>query len=199
LQFFIKKIYKFFSTVNFFKFLLIKTLDSELDPDSQLGKLQDPDPHESGLCRRTSCHRFFLKLLYLLMFSCLNLIVFSVIVEPAKKDKKRKSCPAAAFASQIPAESNAPPAQKRRSLAPSASSTRLADVAKGQPKAAKARPEAAKARPEVAKARPEVAKARLEVAKARPEAATAEPAKTWIPDPDLSYTCLLCPGMYGIP
>jgi hypothetical protein len=122
--------------------------------------------------------------------------LFLLIVEPAKKDKKRKSCPAAAFASQIPAESNAPPAQKRRSLAPS--TTRLADVAKGQPKVAKARPEVVKARPEVSKARPEVAKARPDVAKARPEAATAEPTKTWIPDPDLSYTCLLCTGMYTV-
>jgi hypothetical protein len=30
-----------------FKFLVIKTLDSELDPDPkpQLGKMLDPDPH----------------------------------------------------------------------------------------------------------------------------------------------------------
>jgi hypothetical protein len=41
---FIKKICDFFSTVNFFKILVIKTLDSELDPDPQLGKMLDPDP-----------------------------------------------------------------------------------------------------------------------------------------------------------
>jgi hypothetical protein len=28
----------------FLKFLVIKTLDSELDPDPQLGKMLDPDP-----------------------------------------------------------------------------------------------------------------------------------------------------------
>jgi hypothetical protein len=44
LQFFIKK---FFSAVNFFQFLVIETLDSELDPDPdpQIGKMPDPDPH----------------------------------------------------------------------------------------------------------------------------------------------------------
>jgi hypothetical protein len=34
-----------FSAVNFFQFSVIKTLDSELDPDPQLGKMPDPDPH----------------------------------------------------------------------------------------------------------------------------------------------------------
>ncbi len=29
-----------------FKFLFIQTMDSELDPDPQLGKMLDPDPHE---------------------------------------------------------------------------------------------------------------------------------------------------------
>jgi hypothetical protein len=36
-----------FSAVNFLKFLVIKSLDSELHPDPQLGKMldTDPDPH----------------------------------------------------------------------------------------------------------------------------------------------------------
>ncbi len=44
LEFFIKKNIQFFSAVNVFQFLVIKTLDSELDPDpnSQLGKMLDP-------------------------------------------------------------------------------------------------------------------------------------------------------------
>jgi hypothetical protein len=43
--------YKSFTAVKFFQFLVIKTLDSELDPDSypypdpQLGKVLDPDLH----------------------------------------------------------------------------------------------------------------------------------------------------------
>jgi hypothetical protein len=40
-----KNIKKKFYSCNFFQFLVIKTLDSELDPDPQLGKMQDPDPH----------------------------------------------------------------------------------------------------------------------------------------------------------
>ena len=36
---------KGFTAVNFFQFLVIKTLDSELDPDPELGKLLDPYPH----------------------------------------------------------------------------------------------------------------------------------------------------------
>jgi hypothetical protein len=43
-----KNIEKFFTAVNFGQFLVIKTLDSEvdpeLDPDQQLGKMLDPDP-----------------------------------------------------------------------------------------------------------------------------------------------------------
>ena len=50
MQFSIKKIYESFTAVNFSKFLIIKTLDSELDsdPDPQLGKMLDPnpDPHQ---------------------------------------------------------------------------------------------------------------------------------------------------------
>jgi hypothetical protein len=44
LQFFIKQ-YPIFFSCYFFKFLVNKTLDSELDPDPQLGKRLDPDPH----------------------------------------------------------------------------------------------------------------------------------------------------------
>jgi hypothetical protein len=46
LQLFIKKISLFFSC-KFFQFLVIKTLDSKLYPDPQLGKMLDPyaDPH----------------------------------------------------------------------------------------------------------------------------------------------------------
>ncbi len=33
------------TVVNFFQFLVIKTLGSELDPDPQLGEMLDPDPH----------------------------------------------------------------------------------------------------------------------------------------------------------
>jgi hypothetical protein len=44
LQFFSKKYPISFAAVNFFQFL-IKTLDSELDPDLQIGKMLDPDPH----------------------------------------------------------------------------------------------------------------------------------------------------------
>ncbi len=43
-NFYIKKNIWFFPAVNFFKFLVIKTLDSEMDPDPQLGKMLDPDP-----------------------------------------------------------------------------------------------------------------------------------------------------------
>jgi hypothetical protein len=43
LQLFITKF--FFSAVIFFQFLVIKTLDSELDPDPHLGKMLDLDPH----------------------------------------------------------------------------------------------------------------------------------------------------------
>ncbi len=42
MQFFFKKISTFFSAVNFFKYLVIKTLDLELDPDPQLEKMLDP-------------------------------------------------------------------------------------------------------------------------------------------------------------
>jgi hypothetical protein len=41
---FFKKNVQFFP--NFFQFLVVKTLDSELDPDPQLGKMLDPDPHD---------------------------------------------------------------------------------------------------------------------------------------------------------
>jgi hypothetical protein len=41
----LKNIKKFFTAVNFFQFLVIKTLVSELDPDPQLGTMLDPDPH----------------------------------------------------------------------------------------------------------------------------------------------------------
>jgi hypothetical protein len=45
LQFYQKK-YPIFSAVIFFSpFLVIKTLDSELDPDLQLRKMLDPEPH----------------------------------------------------------------------------------------------------------------------------------------------------------
>jgi hypothetical protein len=46
LQFLSKK-YQIFSSVNIFQFLVIKILDSELDPDTypQLGKMLDPDPY----------------------------------------------------------------------------------------------------------------------------------------------------------
>ncbi len=46
LQFSIQNIKKF-TAVNFFQSLVIKTLDSELDPDPdpQLGNMLDPDPH----------------------------------------------------------------------------------------------------------------------------------------------------------
>ncbi len=48
-NFFIKKIWIFCWALNFFRFLVIKTLDSELDPDldldPQLGKNLDPDPY----------------------------------------------------------------------------------------------------------------------------------------------------------
>ncbi len=46
-QFLSKKYPNYFSAVNFLKFLVIKTLDSELDPDPypQLGKMLDSDPH----------------------------------------------------------------------------------------------------------------------------------------------------------
>jgi hypothetical protein len=44
LQFFIKKISNFFSAAHFFQFWVNKTLDSELNPDPQLGKMLDPDP-----------------------------------------------------------------------------------------------------------------------------------------------------------
>jgi hypothetical protein len=49
LQFFIKKISSFFSAVNYFQFLIIKTLDSELDsdPDTQLRKMLDPESTKS--------------------------------------------------------------------------------------------------------------------------------------------------------
>jgi hypothetical protein len=41
-----QKILKSFAAVSFAKFLVIKTLDSELDPDPQLGKMDlDPAPH----------------------------------------------------------------------------------------------------------------------------------------------------------
>ncbi len=33
----------FFSAVNLFQFLVVKTLDQELDP--QIEKMMDPDPH----------------------------------------------------------------------------------------------------------------------------------------------------------
>jgi hypothetical protein len=40
---------KSFTALIFFQFLVIKTLDSELDPDPypdlQLGEMLDPDPH----------------------------------------------------------------------------------------------------------------------------------------------------------
>jgi hypothetical protein len=38
---------KSFTAVNFFQFLVfkIKTLDLEMDPDPQFGKMPDPDPH----------------------------------------------------------------------------------------------------------------------------------------------------------
>ncbi len=45
LQFSIQKILKGFTAVSLFQFLVIKTLDSELDPDPQLEKMLDPDPH----------------------------------------------------------------------------------------------------------------------------------------------------------
>ena len=45
LQFSIQEIIKKFTVVNFFQFLVIKTLDSELDPELQKGKMLDPDPH----------------------------------------------------------------------------------------------------------------------------------------------------------
>ncbi len=45
LQFLIHKIQKSFTAVKFFQFLVITTMDSELDPDPQLGKVLDPDPH----------------------------------------------------------------------------------------------------------------------------------------------------------
>ncbi len=45
LQFSIKKILKSFTAVNVFQYLVIKILDSELDPDPQLGRMLDPDPH----------------------------------------------------------------------------------------------------------------------------------------------------------
>ncbi len=49
LQFSIQKIIKKMTNVIFFQFLVIKTLDAELDPDPfpELGKMLDPgpDPH----------------------------------------------------------------------------------------------------------------------------------------------------------
>jgi hypothetical protein len=45
LKFLIKKIFKKFPAVNFLNFLVIKILDLELDPDPQLEKMLDPDPH----------------------------------------------------------------------------------------------------------------------------------------------------------
>jgi hypothetical protein len=44
LQFLNKKNIIFFSALNFFQFLVIKTLDPELDPDPKLEKMLDPDP-----------------------------------------------------------------------------------------------------------------------------------------------------------
>ncbi len=50
-QFLIKKINKNFPAVNFFKFLVIQTLDPEMDPDPsmapdpQFKKMPEPDPH----------------------------------------------------------------------------------------------------------------------------------------------------------
>jgi hypothetical protein len=41
-----KYILKIFTAVNFCQFLIIKTLYSELDPDPQLRKILDPDPHK---------------------------------------------------------------------------------------------------------------------------------------------------------
>jgi hypothetical protein len=49
LQFDPKNIKKSFTAAHFFQLLVIKTLDSELDPDPypgpQLGKMLDPDPY----------------------------------------------------------------------------------------------------------------------------------------------------------
>ncbi len=45
LQFSIQKIHKKIYSCKFFKFLVIKPLVLELDPDPQLGKILDPDPH----------------------------------------------------------------------------------------------------------------------------------------------------------
>jgi hypothetical protein len=39
------KLHKIFLALNFFKFLVIKTLDSELDLDPQLGKMLYPNLH----------------------------------------------------------------------------------------------------------------------------------------------------------
>jgi hypothetical protein len=44
LQFSIQEKKKKITVVNFFQFLVIKTLDLELDLDPQLGKMLDPDP-----------------------------------------------------------------------------------------------------------------------------------------------------------
>jgi hypothetical protein len=47
IAFFYQKNIQFFSAEIFSQFLVIKTLDSELDPypDPQVGKMLDPDPH----------------------------------------------------------------------------------------------------------------------------------------------------------
>ncbi len=42
---YLSKKYQIFFSCKIFQFLVIKTLDSELDPDRQLGKMLDPDPH----------------------------------------------------------------------------------------------------------------------------------------------------------
>jgi hypothetical protein len=44
LQFFIKKNIQFVCSCKFFQFLVIKTLDSDLDPDPLLGTMLDPEP-----------------------------------------------------------------------------------------------------------------------------------------------------------
>jgi hypothetical protein len=40
-----KNIHQKFPAVNFFQFMVIITLGRELDPDPQLEKMLDPDPH----------------------------------------------------------------------------------------------------------------------------------------------------------
>jgi hypothetical protein len=54
LQFFFQKNIQFFSAVNFFQFLIFKTLDSELDPVPQFGKMLDPDPSALNQCGSTT-------------------------------------------------------------------------------------------------------------------------------------------------